>query len=196
MSQALLYVSFALVTGSFILLLVPPSYRPALSIPNKLLTVCTLSIPIFAFFPVLNITLYIAPRLGFVEALNTVLTTYTIGSAWLATFAISVLLLVMLTITKNKLATALSLVLTITTMLTIAWSSHAAALNITVGTISDFLHLFAVSIWVGILLTIGWFSTNTDNWLAFLKWFSLVAISCLSLTALSGVFLMDILVDD
>lgn len=194
-SQALLYTSFALLTGSFILLLVPPSYRPALHIRGRLLTLCTISLPLLALFPVLSIALYIAPRLGFLNALNTVLTTYTIGTAWLAMFACSVLLLIVLKLTKDKLMAVVGILLTILAMLTIAWSSHAAAYNIAVGIISDFLHILAVSVWVGILLIIGWCSTNSDNWLAFLKWFSLVAISCFSLAALSGVLLMDILVD-
>ena len=63
------------------------------------------------------------------------------------------------------------------------------------GITSDFIHLAAVSIWVGILLIVGWCSVNHENWLKFLSWFSMVAISCLVATALSGVLLMDILVD-
>lgn len=194
-SQALLYISFALLTGSFILTLVPASYRPAFHRLAKLLTLCAVSIPVLSFFPVLSITLYIAPRLGFIEALTIVVTTYTIGNAWLATVATSMLLLLALTIKRQQLANILSLLLTISAMLTVAWASHAAALDMTVGIISGFLHLLSVSVWVGILLVIGWGATNTDNWLAFLKWFSLVAISCLSVTALSGVLLMDVLVD-
>lgn len=183
--------------GSFILLLVPASYRPGFHVPNKLLLLCSLSIPIFTFLPVLNITLYIAPRLGLVESFKIVLTTYTLGTAWIMTLIVSLLLVFVLTLKKitGKLTAALSLLLICTLLLTIAWSSHAGALDPVIGTTSDFLHLFSVSIWVGILLVLGWFSTNTDNWLAFLKWFSLVAISCLSITALSGLFLMDVLVD-
>ncbi|MER2107834.1 MAG: CopD family protein [Solibacillus sp.] len=194
-SQALLYISFALLTGSFILSLVPASYRPAFHISAKFLKLCAVSIPVLSFFPVLSITLYIAPRFGFVEALTIVLSTYTMGHAWLATLAASMLLLFTLTIKKEKLAASLSLLFIMTAMLTIAWASHAASIDFVVGIISDFLHLLSVSVWVGILLVIGWGATNTDNWLAFSKWFSLVAISCLSITALSGVLMMDILVD-
>jgi putative copper resistance protein D len=52
-----------------------------------------------------------------------------------------------------------------------------------------------VSIWVGILLIVGWCSLNHKNWLAFLSWFSMVAFGCLFATAFSGVLLMDTMVD-
>lgn len=195
LSQALLYISFALLTGSFILILVPPSYRPAFHISQKLLKLCAISIPVLTFFPVLNIVFILAPRFSFIEALTIVITTYTVGNAWLATLAATLLLIFTLTLKKQKLAATLSLLLTIIAMLSVAWASHAASIDFIIGMISDFLHLLSVSVWVGILLIIGWCATNTDNWLAFLKWFSLTAISCLSLTALSGVLLMDVLVD-
>lgn len=195
LSHAILYVSFALLTGSFILFLVPASYKPSLHISARLLKLSTLSLPVLTFFPVLDVALFIAPRFGLIEALLIVITTYTIGNAWLATVTTSLLLLLTFTLKKKTLAAVLALTFTLAAMLTVAWASHAASINFTVGVISDFLHLLAVSVWVGILLVIGWCATNSDNWLAFLKWFSLVAISCLSLTALSGVLLMDVLVD-
>lgn len=197
-SQALLYISFALLTGSLLLLLVPASFRPALQIPKRLIQLCALSIPILAFFPVLSITLYIAPRLGLAESFKIVLTTYTIGTAWVATLIVSCLLVFLLALVQSlekKLVVISSLLLVVLLVLTVAWSSHAAALNPVIGITSDFLHLFSVSVWVGTLIIVGWCSKNADNWIPFLKWYSLVAISCLSITALSGIFLMDMLVD-
>lgn len=194
-SQALLYSSFALLTGSFILSLVPVNYKPTLTIPTKLLKLCTLSLPVLTFFPVFDVAQFLAPRFGLVEALSIVITTYTVGNAWLATVAASLLLMLTFTLKKKIIAAVLALTFTFTAMLTVAWASHAASIQFTVGVISDFLHLLAVSVWVGILLVIGWYATTNENWLAFLKWFSLTAISCLSLTALSGVLLMDVLVD-
>lgn len=194
-SQALLYVSFALLMGSFILLLVPASYKPNLHIPIRLLKLCALSLPVLTFFPVLDIARFIAPRFGLIEALSLVITTYTIGNAWLATVAASLLLMLTFTLKRKTPAAILALLFTLIAMLTVAWASHAASVQFLVGVISDFLHLLAVSVWVGILLIVGCCATNNDNWLAFLKWFSLTTISSLSITALSGVLLMDVLVD-
>lgn len=198
-SQALLYICFALLMGGLILPLVSTQYRPAILIPFKLYSFSAIAIPILAFFPVLNIILYITPRLGFFESVQIVLTTYTIGNAWDITLIVSILLLFVLRLLKREKTTllyVLGIFLTAASMISVAWASHAFALSPITGIISDSLHLMAVSVWVGILLIVGWFTTNTENWIPFLKWFSLVAISCLSLTAISGLFLMDILVDN
>ena len=58
----------------------PKQYRPDLKIPKRLLLISGITLPIFAFIPVLDITLFIAPRLGLFESLKIVLTTYTAGT--------------------------------------------------------------------------------------------------------------------
>lgn len=198
-SQALIYICFSVLAGSFILLLVPAKYRPDIKIPKRLLLISTITLPIFAFVPVLDITLYIAPRLGLLESFKIVLTTYTIGAAWDFTLLVSIVLVLLIALAKSTEKgwfAFLGAVLTFGLMLTIAWSSHAAAIDPTIGIVSDFLHLMAVSVWVGILLIVGWYSINHNNWLQFLSWFSIVAFSCFAATALSGLFLMDVMVDD
>jgi copper resistance protein D len=197
-SQALLYVCFAVLAGSFILLLVPSNFRPDIKIPKYFLFISAITLPVFAFFPVLDIILFIAPRLGLIESFNIVLTTYTVGTAWVFTLIGSVLLVLLITLARpNEKGTFafLGILLTFGLILTVAWSSHAGAMDPITGIISDFFHLTAVSIWVGILLIIGWGATNHNNWLPFLNWFRIVAISCLIITALSGLFLMNVLVD-
>lgn len=196
LSQALLYISFAILMGNFILRLVPEQHRPAIYVPQKVLLISVLSVPILAFFPVLEITLYIAPRLGFFEALQIVLLTYTIGTAWDATLFISLILLFVITRTQQtKLLSFVGMMLTILLMLALAWSSHAAAMDKVLGVTSDMIHLIAMSVWVGILLVVGYFATNTQNWIAFLNWFTYTAIGCVATLAISGFLLMDILVD-
>lgn len=197
-SQALLYLCFSVLVGSFILLLVPSKYRPDIKIPKRFLLVSAITLPIFAFIPVLDITLYIAPRLGLFESFKIVLTTYTVGTAWNFTLLGSVMLVLLIALarsTEKGIFAFLGILLTFGLILTVAWSSHAGAIDPIIGIISDFIHLVAVSIWVGVLLIIGWCSLNHNNWLEFLSWFSMVAISCLVATALSGVFLMDVMVD-
>lgn len=197
-SQALLYVCFSVLAGSFILMLVPNNVRPEVKIPKRLLLISAGTLPIFAFFPVLDITLFIAPRLGLVESFKLVLTTYTVGTAWNFTLLGSVVLILLISIAKETEKSRfayLGTLLTLGLMLTIAWSSHAGSIDPTMGLISHFLHLTAVSVWVGILLMIGWCAVNHQHWLTFLSWFSAVAIGCLAATVLSGVLLMDVMVD-
>jgi len=198
-SQSLLYLCFSVLSGIFLLLLVPREYRPALKIPKRLLIISTITIPISAFVPVLDIILIIAPRLGLLESVKIVLTTYTVGTAWDFTLLVSIVLILLIAFAKSTEKTIfgyLGSFLTLGLILSIAWSSHAGSIDPQIGIISDFIHLVAVSFWAGILLIIGWFSTNQDNWLKFLSWFSWVAISCLSAAALSGFFMMDLIVDE
>jgi putative copper export protein len=197
-SQALLYLCFSVLAGSFILLLIPGKYRPDLNIPKRLLLAGAALVPVFTFIPVLDITLYIAPRLGFLESVKIVLTTYTVGTAWNFTFFGSIVLLLLIALAKpgeKKMSAVLGALLTFGLILTVAWSSHAGAIDPVIGMVSDFVHLAAASIWVGILLMVGWCSLNHKNWLAFLNWFSPVAAGCLAAIVLSGVFLMETLVD-
>lgn len=197
-SQVLLYLSFSVLVGSFILLLVPSKYRPDIKISKRFLLISACALPVCAFFPVLNSVLYIAPRLGLLESFKIVLTTYTVGNAWNFTLLGSVLLVLLISLARSPekgTFAFLGVLNTFLLILTVAWSSHAGAVDPMLGIISDFIHLSAVSIWVGILLIIAWCSINQNNWLEFLNWFSMVAFGCLTATALSGLFLMEVMVD-
>lgn len=201
-SQAILYVCFSLLVGTFVLQLVPLQYRPTIHVPSKVLLWSAGLIPVATFIPVLHIVLYISPRLGFWYSLKVVLSTYTIGLAWSITFLIaSILLLILIAAIQqdkitSKSISALMIFLLFGLIAMVAWSSHASALNVALGIISDFIHLAAVSIWAGTLLIIGWYTTDTSNWGKFLAWFSVLAISCLGATAVSGFLLIDVLVSD
>lgn len=197
-SQALLYVCFAILAGGFLLLLIPSTYRPDVKISTDYLLISAILVPILAFMPVLDITLFIAPRLGFAEALQTVLLSYTVGNAWDFTLMVSALLVLVIALMRSKekrISAFIALLLTFGLMLTIAWSSHAGAMDPIKGITGHFIHLAAISIWVGVVLVVGWCATNPTNWLKFLSWFSKVAIGCLVATALSGFLLMDVMVD-
>ena len=57
------------------------------------------------------------------------------------------------------------------------------------------LHFLAVTVWVGILLIVGWCSKNQENWLSYLRWFTPVAIVCFLTIAGTGLFLMTLVID-
>ncbi|RDW16153.1 copper resistance D family protein [Oceanobacillus chungangensis] len=197
-SQALLYLCFSILAGSFLLLLVPSSYRPNIKIPKYLLLISAIILPVFAFFPVLDSILFIAPRLGLLESFKIVLTTYTVGTAWDFTLIGSVLLVLLISLARPKEKDTfafLGTVLTFGLILTVAWSSHAGAMEPITGIISHFIHLTAASIWVGVVLIVGWCAINHNNWLKFLSWFSKIAIGCLTATAISGILLTNVMVD-
>ncbi|MEK4800058.1 MULTISPECIES: copper resistance D family protein [Oceanobacillus] len=197
-SQVLLYVCFSVLLGSFLLLLVPSNNRPEVIIRKRMLFISAITLPIFAFIPVLDIIVLIAPRLGLFESIKIVLTTYSVGNAWNFTLfgsAILVFLIVVARSNEKRIFAFLGMILTVGLILTIAWSSHAGSINPTTGIISHFVHLTAVSLWVGILFVVGWCAINYNNWIEFLSWFSQVAFGCLVATGLSGLLLTDVLVE-
>lgn len=197
-SQALLYLCFSILVGSFILLIVPSKHRPDIKIPKRFLLISASTLPIFVFIPVLDSILFIAPRLGLFESLQIVLTTYTVGTAWNFTLLGSVILVLIIAFARSHekgIFALLGIFLTFGLIFTVSWSSHAGAMDPILGVISDFTHLAAVSVWVGIVLIVGWCTINHHNWIEFLSWFSMVAVGCLFATALSGVLLMEVMVD-
>ena len=201
-SQIILYIALAILFGTFILTLIPEKLRPSFFVSKKWVIGAAISIPIATFIPVLYIIIYIAPRLGVIRAIEVVLTQYTTGIAWSIGFLLSSVLIFLILYANqmnkqhSKGYVYISLFLLTSIVITIGWASHASAINVGLGIISDSLHLLAASIWVGILFVVTWFNTNTKNWLAFLKWFTLVAISCLAIITISGFLLLDVLVDD
>ena len=197
-SQTLLYVCFAILLGSFLLRLVPSTYRPALSISRRLLVITTLGVPLFAFIPVLQVILYLAPRLGATESFLSVLTGFIIGKAWSWTLVLAVVLLLATTLLKHLesgIFNVAGAALTVLLIVTVAWSSHASSVDPFAGFIGDAVHLLAAGIWTGILGIVSWRSTDTANWRAFLAWFTPVAALCFAAVMGSGLLLMDVLID-
>ncbi|MFC7686179.1 copper resistance D family protein [Ureibacillus sp. GCM10028918] len=198
-SQALVYLCFAVLLGSFILAFISEAKRPTIVVPKSALLVSTIGIALFSFFPVLQILLYLVPNMGFGETLQSVLLTFEVGKAWLFTFIVSIILLLFISffdVQANKLYRSIGVALTFLLILSLGWSSHASSYNQLLGFVSDTVHFTAVSVWVGILIVISWFSKNHQNWANFLKWFTPVALVCFGLTFVSGLLLMDIIVED
>lgn len=196
-SQILLYVCFAFLFGYYILALVPEKHRPSYAMRIEILQYSVVGILIGGFIPALYVVTFIAPRVGVMDAFVTVLTVYTVGQAWLAAVALGLVVLLCMKLWHDKSSALYKLaqiVLLIGLVATIAWSSHASAVNFVLGFSSDLLHLLSVSIWVGVLLVMSWFSTSNENWLAFLKWFTPVAALCFSITILSGIFLLEAMI--
>ncbi|MFZ0446317.1 MAG: hypothetical protein WAM95_17125 [Bacillus sp. (in: firmicutes)] len=58
-SEPLLYLCFSIIIGSFLLSIVPSTYRPDFNVPKGVLMAATAGIAIFSFVPVLQIILYL-----------------------------------------------------------------------------------------------------------------------------------------
>ena len=196
-SQILLYVCFAVLFGYYILSIVPLAHRPSISVPKRFLYWSVVGVLVGGFIPALYVVTFIAPRIGIIDSFVTVLTVYTVGQAWLAAVIIGAIMLICMKLwheSSKVLYNLIQIVLLIGLVATVAWSSHASSVNFALGFSSDLLHLLSVSIWVGTLLVLSWFATSSENWIAFLKWFTPVAALCFSITILSGIFLLEAMI--
>jgi putative copper export protein len=197
-SELILYVCFALLVGSLILNLVPESLRPQVKIPKGILLLAVLGVGILSFIPVLRVILYLYEDFGFGLTIKSVLLQFEIGKAWIFTFIISLFLFVfflIIDLKKKSGASYIGLFLVLLLILALGWASHASSLSEWSGFLTHTIHFISVCVWLGILLTVSWFSKVKNNWFQFIRWFTPVALVCLGFTIISGFILMSFVVD-
>ncbi|MGE7981665.1 copper resistance D family protein [Solibacillus sp. NPDC093137] len=196
-SQFLLYVSLALLMGTFILYCIPETIRPKIDISAKWLIVSAVILPIVTFVPNIQLLTILTPQFGFIESLGMLLLKFKVGHSWLAVVGFTIILLIMLRQfmkKPSKLISVMSIFILIAIMAAIGYISHAGSMTGIVGSALDFVHLLAVSVWLGILVLMSFFSKDAQNWDAFLKWFSPVALVAFTAVALTGVLMTDTIV--
>lgn len=194
-SEGLLYVCFAILTGTLLLKLVPDRRRPDIRVPDALLTACALLIPILSFVPIHQIAWRFSSEfeLSYVEMIRSVLLDVNSGKAWLWTLLGSLGLAALLGLKSFRKDRHMPKVALFVTFLLIVWlgyASHASSLSSFKGLVVHASHFAGFSVWIGILFVVAWFSRGDDNWPAFLRWFSPVAIACVLLTLIAGFTLM------
>ncbi|TQR20070.1 copper resistance D family protein [Psychrobacillus vulpis] len=197
-SEILLYLCFSILIGSFFIALVPSSLKPEISIQRWIQVTATLGIAIFSFVPILLLILQLDKGNDLVGTSQMVLRTFEVGKAWISTFLVANVLFIFLLWFENQSNRTYSiggLVLTFLLILGLGWASHATSISHVKGFVTHTSHFAAVTIWIGVLLVVSWFSKGISNWLNFLKWFTPVAIICFSVTAISGIVLMTYVVD-
>ncbi|MEK4009713.1 copper resistance D family protein [Peribacillus sp. FSL M8-0224] len=198
LTETLLYLSFSLLMGTFIMHLIPSTKRPSIHIHKGWLQFSIIGIMLFSLMPVLYLIFMLFNDTGISLRVQDVFLSFRVGKAWIITFIISVFFYLFVTffpVLKNKRYSFISVIFLVLLIFTIGWASHPASLNESTGFIYHSIHFTAVSVWVGTLLIVSWFSKNQENWLAFLKWFTPTAIICLGLTILSGFLIMSLIVD-
>ncbi|MEK3882730.1 CopD family protein [Paenibacillus sp. PL2-23] len=195
-SEALLYVCFAILTGSLLLRLVPERSRPPIHVPGGLLIACAAAIPVLSFMPIHQLASLYADEfeLTYIEMLRSILLDVNAGKAWIWTALGSAGLLVLLGVRAFRSDKHMPKVALFVTMLLVIWlgyASHASSLSSIKGLVVHSAHFLAFTVWIGILFAAGWFGRSGDNWPAFLRWFSPLAIVCVVVTLLAGLTLMS-----
>ena len=198
LSEWILYLSFSLLMGSFILASVPADARPDISVPKKYMAMAVTAIAMFSFIPVFLLMMTLQEAIGWQESVRTVLLTFEIGKAWIFTTITAAVLGGFIWIfykEKQPDYPWVGCILTAVLIAGFAWSSHASSLEQAKGAAADAAHLLAVSVWAGVLFIAGWFSKSHAGWLRFLRWFTPAAALCLLVTTVSGVVLMSIILE-
>nr|WP_198044779.1 CopD family protein [Lysinibacillus timonensis] len=182
----------------FIVSIVPINLRPSIHVSKIILPVVISGIIIFSFLPVLQIIQVLSPRMGLIQSFQAVLLTYELGKSWMVTVFASTILLIFVILydigEKKRYGYAGAFIMFLV-ILSLGWSSHAGSIDRLWGFLNDTMHLLAVSVWVGTLYVVSWFSKDSAKWLAFLKWFSPLAICCFFITMLTGFVLMSFMVE-
>lgn len=197
MSQFILYSSLAILMGTWIMRLIPLSLKPAIAISNKWLYASLSIIPVVAFAPILQLLVILQKQFGLFPSLVKIVTSYQVGHSWVATVVLTLILAALMSVSEKRsrhFLTVIQLCVLTAIIAAISFASHAHSMGSTTGFFLDFIHLLAFSIWVGILLQVSFFATSSQNWEAFLKWFSPTALVALTAIALSGVFLTETIV--
>ncbi|QGQ96609.1 copper resistance protein CopD [Paenibacillus psychroresistens] len=188
-SDAFLYLCFALLIGGLLSLAIPANKQPNVQVPKWVLPLAVVGVAILSFMPVWRIISYFASDLGFWITFKSVLFTFEEGKAFLWTLALSIILLIILTvydIRNQPTLLVLSLLLTLLMVLALGWSSHVASKYGEVGFLAHTVHFLAVSVWMGLLFVTGWFAKDHRNWLAFLKWYTPLSIICVTAVLFTG----------
>ncbi len=197
-AESLLYLCFSLLMGAFIIQFIPDRLKPEIRIPKRLIQLAVLGIVFFSVAPVIRIILFLYEDIGLSMTIQNVLGGFEVGKAWNVTVILATffyLFVSLFPVLKSKVLSGISLVFTFILLLALGWASHASSLTEWSGFIFHSLHFIAVTVWIGILLIVGWCSINQENWLSYLRWFTPVAIGCFLTIMGTGLFLMTLVID-
>jgi putative copper export protein len=198
LTELLLYICFSLLMGALIMHLIPISKKPAIYIHKRWLQLSILGIVFFSLMPVAYLIYVLQENIGWALTVQNVFSTFEVGQAWTFTLIISLFFYLFVSIFpvfEKERYSIISIVFVVSLILTISWAGHPASLEKIPGFLYHSIHFLVVSVWVGILLMVSWFSTDKENWPGFLKWFTPLAVSCFILTALSGFLIMTLIFD-
>lgn len=197
-SEVLLYLCFSFIIGSFLLYIVSDSYRPDIHIPKGAVMLAVAGIAFFSFIPVLQLVLHVYQDIGLSQTVQSVLFTFEVGKGWIFTYILANLLFIFVVwfdYRKKPLYSYIGLAFALCLIFALAWSGHASSLVKWQGFFAHTFHFIAVTLWVGILVVVSWFSKNHANWLNFLKWYTPAAVVCFVATIVTGLALMTFVVD-
>ncbi|PGT90715.1 copper resistance D family protein [Bacillus sp. AFS040349] len=186
------YMLFSFLVGHVVLQFVPQTHKPIITVKKQSLLLAVLGIIILTFLPVLQVILFFSPE-GLISLTSySILTEFQVGIAWLYGSFFAVLLWMTIYVEGSKYIQALFLLLMI---FSVGYASHSSTLNLWPGLFSHAIHFLVITMWVGVLLHVGWLSKDDKNWRLFLKWFTPLSIILFLTVTITGIFLMFFVVE-
>ncbi|MFP7296556.1 copper resistance D family protein [Neobacillus niacini] len=170
------YLLFSILAGHVVLQFVPDSKKPSIILPKPILLLCTLGIIFFTFVPVFSLIMFFRESVGFTAAAASVLLRFQIGQGWVFNTLFAIFLWLTLYLNRSKYLQAFWILLMI---MTVGYSSHVSTQSFVIGIFSHTTHFLMVTIWVGVVLQVSWFSKDKEHWSKFLQWFSPLAVVCM-----------------
>jgi putative copper resistance protein D len=186
------YMLYSYLVGYVVLQFVSPAKKPVIQASKQSLLLSVLGIIIFSFFPVFQVISFFSTDGLLSLRAYSILTEFQVGIAWLYGSFFAIFLWMIIYVEGSKYLQALFLLFMI---LSVGYASHSSTLNLWPGLISHSLHFLMITIWVGVLLHVGWLARKIENWQSFLQWFTPLSIVLFLLTTMSGVFLMFFVVE-
>jgi putative copper resistance protein D len=200
-TETLLYLCFSILMGSLILKAIPETKKPSLQIPNWLIVICALGIPLLSFIPVYKVTKFYqaAFETDFFTIFTDVLFDTNFGKGWIYTLILAVALLLIVSVKQfqnDKATPYVGITILFALVIAFGWSSHTSSLYGWKGIVVHTIHFLAVIVWLGILFVVAWFAKDRQNWSSFLRWFSPLSIVCVCVTIAAGIGIMLFVASD
>ncbi|KKI93994.1 hypothetical protein WQ54_00135 [Bacillus sp. SA1-12] len=186
-TEYITYMLFSYLTGHVVLKFIPADKKPTIQVSKSSLLLSVLGIIIFTFFPVLQVISYFSTEGLFSLSAYAILTEFQVGISWLYGSFFAVFLWMVMYVEGSKYLQAFFLLLM---MISIGYASHSASLDFGPGLLSHSIHFLTITIWVGILIHIGWIAKNIEDWQVFLRWFTPLSIVLFLITTVTGILLM------
>ncbi|CAM4421483.1 copper resistance D family protein [Paenibacillus tarimensis] len=194
--ESLMYLSFSVLFGAFILEAIPDNRKPVVTVPRIYMTASIIGIIAGSGAQVVKLIIFFMVELGYDLGFVVfrVLRDYDIGHGWLWTLVLGILLYVLLLMKIEpeyaQQVPYIKLAILVLLVGAQGWASHAKAVTGMPGFWSHTFHLLAVTVWIGIVIVIGWFTLRSQNWRQWLGWMTPLSLLCLSITLIAGFMMM------
>ncbi|MFD2655215.1 copper resistance D family protein [Gracilibacillus thailandensis] len=194
-SNGLLYICFAILMGVCLLGVIPKDKKTSVDIPKKTMAIAIILIPLLSFISLFDLAFSLNHyrEEPIIASIGYVITNIALGQAWLALSVLALLFIILLFVLRHNntiiILYTIGLFLTFGMLLTQAIVGHSASMGSYPGATAHLFHYTAVTAWIGVLFITSWFSKNNDNWQKFISWFTPFAIGCVTILALSGMFM-------